>query len=115
MITPLLLAFLAMILAYVGSHKNLSKGQFLFVAVFFATGAGFVLLPNLANQVAESMNVGRGADLLLYFAVLCGVLIAANFYFRFKQTERVLRTIVRELAIARPVHELDERELDEKE
>jgi hypothetical protein len=46
--------------------------------------------------------VGRGADLLLYFAVLCGVLIAANFYFRFKETERMLTEIVRRIAIQNP-------------
>src|SRR5690348_6791364 len=105
MITPVLLAFLALILAYVGSHRNLSKLQFLFVALFFAAGGLFVLFPDLATLAARSLNVGRGADLLLYFAALSGVLVAANFYFRFKQTERVLTEIVRQLAIASPLHE----------
>jgi hypothetical protein len=102
MIVPILLAFLALILAYIGSRKQLSKLQFAFVLAFFAAGALGVIFRDLSMQVAEFFNVGRGADLLLYFAVLCGVLIAANFYFRFKQTERVLGELVRQLAIQSP-------------
>jgi hypothetical protein len=105
MITPVLLAFLALILAYIGSHRHLTKLQFLFIALFFGAGGIFVLFPNLATGVAQRLNVGRGADLLLYFAALSGVLVAANFYFRFKQTERILTEIVRQLAISSPVHE----------
>ena len=101
---PILLTAIALILAYVGSHKKLSRGQFLFVALFFGSGIVFVLFPDLANRAAKALNVGRGADLLLYFAVLSGVLIAANFYFRLKQNERVLVELVRRLALLAPMH-----------
>ena len=106
MIVPILLTFLALILAYVGSRKQLSKLQFLFVLAFFAAGAAGVTFRDLSTQVAEFLNVGRGADLLLYFAVLCGVLIAANFYFRFKQTERMLAEVVRAMALQAPIRPL---------
>jgi len=103
MIVPILLLFLALILAYIGSRKQLSKLQFLFVFLFFAGGALAVVFPDLSMRTAALFNVGRGADLLLYFAVLCGVLVSANFYFRFKETERVLAELVRQLAIQSPV------------
>jgi hypothetical protein len=102
MIVPILLSFLALILAYIGSRKQLSRLQFLFVFLFFAAGAVAVLFRDSTMELAAFLNVGRGADLLLYFAVLCGVLIAANFYFRFKETERVLADIVRQIAIQNP-------------
>jgi hypothetical protein len=105
MIVPLLLTSLALLLAYVGSRNQLSRGQFLIVAMFLTIGAITVLFPQVTTQVARIFDVGRGADLLLYFAVLCGVFIAANFYFRFKQSERQLTEIVRQIAIqsaARP-------------
>ena len=108
MIVPLLLAGLALILAYIGSRKQLSKLQFLFVALFFAVGATGVVFQNLAMRAAAYLNVGRGADLLLYFAVLFGVLVAANFYFRFKETERILTEVVREIAILSPRRPSDE-------
>lgn len=99
MITPILLVGLGMLLAYVGSHRRLSLFQFTVVFLVFATGATFVVAPNLANRTANALNVGTGANLLLYFAVLAGIFVSANFYFRFKQLEQVLVNIVRELAI----------------
>ncbi|MDE3196289.1 MAG: DUF2304 domain-containing protein [Acidobacteriota bacterium] len=102
MIVPLLLAGLALILAYIGSRKELTRLQFLFVALFFGIGAVAVVFPDSTMRLAAWLNVGRGADLLLYFSVLCGVLIAANFYFRFRETERKLNEIVRQMAIRSP-------------
>lgn len=102
MIVPILLVGLALILAYVGSRNELSKPQFLFVGVFLLAGATGVVFPDLSMRIAALFNVGRGADLLLYFSVLCGVLITAKFYFRFKETERRLIGIVRQLALLSP-------------
>ena len=102
MIVPVLLIGLALILAYIGSHRSITRLQLLFIAAFFAAGGMIVLHPELANHIAALMNVGRGADLMLYFAILCGVLVAANFYFRFKQNEQVVTTIVRQLALLTP-------------
>lgn len=103
MIVPVLLLGLALILAYIGSRKRLSRLQFLFVILFFLLGAISVVFSELTMRLAALLNVGRGADLLLYFAVLCGVLIAANFYFRFKETERMLTEIVRQIAVSSPL------------
>jgi|HubBroStandDraft_1064217.scaffolds.fasta_scaffold91696_2 small membrane protein len=104
MIVPILLIGLSLILAYIGSRKQLSKTQLLFVVLFFAMGVVSVLFQPLTIRAAAYLNVGRGADLLLYFSVLCGVLIAANYYFRFKETERILTEIVRRIAIQSPRH-----------
>lgn len=103
MIVPVLLLFLALILAYIGSRRELTRLQFLFVFLFFAAGAVAVVFRDSTMELAALFGVGRGADLLLYFAVLCGVLIAANFYFRFKETERVLADVVRQIAILNPI------------
>jgi small membrane protein len=108
MIVPILLIGLALIFAYIGSRKQLSKVQLLIVLLFFAIGAAGVLFQDLTMRVAAYFNVGRGADLLLYFSVLCGVLVAANFYFRFKELERTSIEIVRRLAILSPVRPPDD-------
>jgi small membrane protein len=99
MIVPILLIGLALILAYIGSRKQLSRIQLLFVLLFFALGVISVLFQPLTMRAAAYLNVGRGADLLLYFSVLCGVLIAAHYYFRFKEMEQILVKLVRQLAI----------------
>jgi hypothetical protein len=102
MIVPVLLIGLALILAYIGSRKKLSRVQLLFVLVFFAFGGASVLFQDVTMRAAAYLNVGRGADLLLYFSVLFGVLIAAHYYFRFKDMERTLVEIVRRIAIMTP-------------
>jgi hypothetical protein len=108
MIVPILLIGLALILAYIGSRKQLSRIQLLFVLLFFAIGVVSVLFQPLTMRAAAYLNVGRGADLLLYFSVLCGVLIAANYYFRFKEMERTLVELVRRIAILSPRHPAEE-------
>jgi len=104
MIVNILLIGLALILSYIGSRKKLTRIQFLFVTLFFTAGAAMVVRPDWSMDIAHFLNVGRGADLLLYFSVLSGVLIAANFFFRFKQNERVTIELVRRLAILTPMH-----------
>jgi hypothetical protein len=102
MIVPVLLLGLALIFAYIGSRKKLSRVQLAIVLVFFAIGVVCVLFQDLTMRAAAYLNVGRGADLLLYFSVLFGVLVAAHFYFRFKEMERMLVEVVRRLAILSP-------------
>jgi hypothetical protein len=99
MIVPVLLLGLAAIFAYVGSRKQLSGVQLFVVGLFLMAGAAGVVFQDMTMRIAAYLHVGRGADLLLYFAVLCGVLISANFYFRFKETERLLVELVRKMAI----------------
>jgi hypothetical protein len=102
MIVPVLLIGLALIFAYIGSRKQLSRMQLVFVLLFFAIGVVGVLFQDLSMRAAAYFNVGRGADLLLYFSVLCGVLVAAHYYFRFKEMERILVEVVRRIAIMSP-------------
>lgn len=102
MIVPLLLGGMALILSYIGSRKQLTGMQLAFVTFFFLLGAVGVVFRDSSMRLASALNVGRGADLLLYFSVLCGVLIAANFYFRFKTSERILTEVVRQLAMLTP-------------
>jgi len=103
MIVPILIIGLALILSYIGSRKSVSRVQFLFVLFFFSIGAISVIFRDFSMRAAAMVGVGRGADLLLYFSVLCGVLIAANFYFRFKDNERIVCELVRRLAIQSPL------------
>jgi hypothetical protein len=107
-IVPVLLLGLALILAYIGSRKQVSRVQFVFVFTFFLAGAISVIFSDLTMKAAALLGVGRGADLLLYFSVLCGVLVAANFYFRFKNNERMLTEIVRQMAIRTPLRPIKE-------
>lgn len=94
----IIIAALIVIAVYVGT-KRLSGFQTL--AVIFLTLIGIVLavFPGLSSQVAAFLHVGRGTDLIFYFAVLAGLFIASNFYFRFKRQEEMLIALTRQSAI----------------
>jgi len=101
MIASLLLIAIIVIGTYVASHR-LSGTQLLTVLVLFGGGIVLVVWPAGAQYLAERLHVGRGADLVTYFAIVGGLFVAANFYFRFKRQEQQLVSIVRELAIRNP-------------
>ena len=83
---------------YVASHR-LGGMQLLGALGLLATGITIVVWPGAAQWAAERVGVGRGADFVVYFAIVGGLFVAANFYFRFKRQEQQLVTIVRELAL----------------
>jgi hypothetical protein len=58
-----------------------------------------VVFPDLASKAAAVLGVGRGTDLLLYFAIVGGMFVAAHYYFRFKRQEQQVVAVVRALAI----------------
>lgn len=99
-VSVLVLAFIV-IAVYVGSHR-LSGVQAASVVVFFAAGVSIVVFPTFAGILAARLGVGRGVDLILYFSVVGGLFVAANFYFRIKSQEDVLVTLAREIALMSP-------------
>lgn len=58
--------------------------------------------PNRMTRIARALGVSRGADLLLYVSVLCGLLVAFEVYTRMRRTDRQITLIVRQLALSTP-------------
>jgi len=98
MIVSLLLLCIIVLGTYVASHR-LNGVQLLGVLAFLALGILLVVFPNVASWFAARLNVGRGTDLVTYLAIVGGLFVAANFYFRFKRQEKQLVAVVRELAL----------------
>lgn len=94
----IVIAALILIAVYVGS-KRLSGLQTLAVIVVTLLGVVLAIFPNLSTQVAAVLHVGRGTDLIFYVAILAGLFIATNFYFRFKRQEEMLIALARRSAL----------------
>lgn len=113
MIVSVLLACLIALGIYVGSHR-LSGGQTATVVVIAIVGLMLVIFPQVASIVAQLVGVGRGTDLLLYFAIISGLFVAANLYFRSKRQEGQIVALTRALALTtaaiNPADRNDERE-----
>lgn len=94
----IVIACLIVIAVYVGT-KRLSGAQTVVVVGVTIGGIVLAIFPNLSSQVAAVLHVGRGTDLIFYVAILAGLFIASNFYFRFKRQEEMLIALARRDAI----------------
>jgi hypothetical protein len=97
---PLIIVGLVLLAVYAGT-KRLSGLQIVGVIAVTMMGIVLVIFPNLSTRIANSLGVGRGTDLIFYLAVLGGLFVASNFYFRFKRHEQALIALARESAIER--------------
>lgn len=94
----IIIASLILIAVYVGM-KRLSGLQTLGVMVLAALGIMLAIFPDLSSRIANELHVGRGTDLLFYVAVIAGLFVISNFYFRFKRHEEALIALARQNAI----------------
>lgn len=95
---PIIIASLIVLALYVGT-KRLSGLEIFGVAAVALIGIVLAIFPALSSQVADFLHVGRGVDLIFYLALLAGLFVASNFYFRFKRHEEALIALARQSAI----------------
>ncbi|MBA2849936.1 hypothetical protein HNP86_000067 [Methanococcus maripaludis] len=74
-----------------------------FTAVIWILGWIFVMLmvsfPNFLGKIANSLGVGRGIDVLVYFGIIILFFLVYKSYLRSEHLEREITTIVSEIAI----------------
>jgi len=71
---------------------------FLLLALIFAAVV-FILFPDITNQLAAKLGVGRGADLVFYTSILIFWFVILKLYARIRKLEQIITTIVRTKAI----------------
>lgn len=67
--------------------------------VFIVAAASSVFFPQLWTLAANTLGIGRGADLLLYLTVLIFLGFVASTYRRFRHLENDVTQLARRLAI----------------
>lgn len=75
-------------------------------ALWLAAG-GAVLFPGLVSAMAKGVGIGRGADLLLYCAVVVMMIGFLMIYVRLRRLRREITLLVRHLAIRDAVRGTD--------
>jgi len=58
-----------------------------------------VIFPNLTNDLAHAVGVGRGADLLLYLTVVAFIVYAINNYLHMQDQRQTVIKLARKIAI----------------
>jgi hypothetical protein len=81
--------------------KSWSGRTLLWWCLFWVLATLVTLFPNSASQVAETLGIGRGVDVIIYAALtlLFGLLFRAEV--RFDRLEKQITILVREIALNR--------------
>jgi hypothetical protein len=81
------------------------------LVVLIIVGIAAVMLPELTNQVANMVGIGRGADLLLYLTVVAFVFVSLNIYLKFRDLDERIVELARAIALleAERTHGLAEK------
>ena len=93
---------LALILTAIGRGWTTRREGFGWALVFLAAGMA-ILWPRVTVVIAKVMGIGRGADLLLYCAVVTMMIGFLMTYSRLQRLRRELTLLVRQLALERAV------------
>lgn len=86
---------IALIAVYM--YIRLRSGLFdvILIGLFFAAGTFFVLFPETTNDIAHFVGVSKGANLLLYSAILFLFFLILKLYSRLRKVEEKFTEFVR--------------------
>ncbi|MFH1111909.1 MAG: DUF2304 domain-containing protein [Patescibacteria group bacterium] len=79
--------------------NELSLREFLEWFIFWLVVSVLTLVPDTSSYLASVLGVGRGADLVVYFALLIIFYLMFRIFMKLERNERRLTKIVSELAI----------------
>jgi hypothetical protein len=89
--------------AFIGLYFFLRLRKSLFdlilLLLLIATAVVFILFPNITNQLAARLGVGRGADLVFYTSILIFWFIILKLYARIRRLEQHITNLTRNDAI----------------
>ncbi|MFN0249232.1 MAG: DUF2304 domain-containing protein [Kofleriaceae bacterium] len=73
------------------------------MTVFLLLGAGAVavVFPDITQDVADAVGVGRGADLVLYITIVMVMFVLLHYYTKFVELQKNVTDLTREIAILR--------------
>ncbi len=98
------LMILYFVLSRVNSHSSRAWKKIMLIFLALAMVVA-VLFPEITNQIANFMGVGRGADLLLYTLTLGFIIYVLNSYIKRQDDQDKLFRLARKVALL----EADER------
>ena len=80
-----------------------NKLPFHIVTVFALLGGGAlaIVFPDITSNLANTVGVGRGADLVTYLLEIASLFVLTHYYTKFVELQNQLTQVTRELAILR--------------
>lgn len=103
LIQLILITFLLLLAIFVVLQRTVSLGMRLVVLLMLAAGAFLVWRPQDANALARMLDVGRGADLLLYLWIVISLSMMLLLYLKIVELHRMVTELARQHALSRPL------------
>jgi len=101
LIKTLLIICFTFLILYFGKNSEKTKARAwkkIFFMLFLILGIIFAIRPDLINDLAKSIGVGRGADLVLYCVVVAFIFVTINVYLKFKRLNLRIDKLVSQIA-----------------
>ena len=99
----LIRVLLLSMLAFIGFRFFLRRQKLpMHIVILFlilGTGGVFVIFPQIPDELAHLVGIGRGADLITYLVEISVLFVLLHYYTKFVELESHLTQITRELAI----------------
>lgn len=97
----LIIAILAVFVRFLASGNSVKTQAWkkILLIVFTMVSIACVLLPDILNNIANFLGVGRGADLLLYGLAVAFIFVQLNNYIKAKDEKKKLVALARKVAI----------------
>lgn len=82
-------------------RRNKLPIHILVVGFVLGLAALAVIFPELTNDIAHAVGVGRGADLITYLVEVGLLFVIVHYYAKFVELQAQITQLVREIAILR--------------
>jgi hypothetical protein len=82
-------------------RRNKLPIHILVLVVVLGLAALAVVFPELTNDIAHAVGVGRGADLITYLVEVGLLFVIVHYYTKFIEMQAQITLLVREIAILR--------------
>ncbi len=80
-------------------NKKISKIDFIGWLCFWLIALTIVIYPDITNWLARFLGIGRGADVIIYFALIIIFYFLFSFSRKLRSMEKSITDVVREISI----------------
>jgi small membrane protein len=98
-IKVLLITGVAFIAVYFFIRLRNSLFDLLLLLTLIAAAIVFIIFPDITNDIAHRLGVGRGADLVFYTSILIFWFVILKLYARIRRMEQMMTKLVRKDAL----------------
>ncbi|MBI2482555.1 DUF2304 domain-containing protein [Candidatus Uhrbacteria bacterium] len=80
-------------------QQKMQVGTFLLWLMLWSAVAVVAIVPDMTSRIAGVLGIGRGADVVVYTAIVLLLVLVLRLSVRIEQLDRAITRVVRELAL----------------